>query len=87
MTKLSMHTNGVGRLSQIILQIIHLTKQIIKQTEMKEKFQPLFESYTFNNGVTARNRLAIAPLTHWSADKDGQATDEELSYQIGRAHV
>lgn len=86
MTKLSMHTNGVGRLSQIILQIIHLTKQIIKQTEMKEKFQPLFESYTFNNGVTARNRLAIAPLTHWSADKDGQATDEELSYLKARAH-
>lgn len=53
---------------------------------MKEKFQPLFESYTFNNGVTARNRLAIAPLTHWSADKDGQATDEELSYLKARAH-
>ena len=53
---------------------------------MKEKFRPLFESYTFNNGVTARNRLAIAPLTHWSADKDGQATDEELSYLKARAH-
>ena len=53
---------------------------------MKEKFQPLFESYTFNNGVTARNRLAIAPLTHWSADKDGQSTDEELSYLKARAH-
>ena len=53
---------------------------------MKEKFQPIFESYTFNNGVTARNRLAIAPLTHWSADKDGQATDEELSYLKARAH-
>ena len=53
---------------------------------MKEKFQPLFESYTFNNGVIARNRLAIAPLTHWSADKDGQATDEELSYLKARAH-
>lgn len=53
---------------------------------MKEKFQPLFESYTFNNGVTARNRLAIAPLTHWSADKDGQATDEELAYLKARAH-
>lgn len=35
---------------------------------MKEKFKPLFETYSFNNGVTARNRLAIAPLTHWSAD-------------------
>lgn len=53
---------------------------------MKEKFRPLFESYTFNNGVTARNRLAIAPLTHWSADKDGQATDEELAYLKARAH-
>ena len=53
---------------------------------MKEKFQPFFESYTFNNGVTARNRLAIAPLTHWSADKDGQATDEELAYLKARAH-
>ena len=53
---------------------------------MKEKFRPLFESYTFNNGVTARNRLAIAPITHWSADKDGQATDEELAYLKARAH-
>ena len=35
---------------------------------MKDKFNPLFETYTFNNGVAAKNRLAIAPLTLWSAD-------------------
>lgn len=53
---------------------------------MKDKFKPLFETYTFNNGVAAKNRLAIAPLTHWSADKDGHVTDEELAYLKARAH-
>jgi len=53
---------------------------------MKEKFKSLFETYTFNNGVTVKNRLAIAPLTHWSADVDGQATDEELTYLKARAN-
>ena len=53
---------------------------------MKEKFQSLFETYSFNNGVTAKNRLAIAPLTHWAAGNDGQVTDEELSYLRARAH-
>lgn len=41
---------------------------------MNEKFLPLFETYMFNNGVTTNNRLAIAPLTHWSADSGGHAT-------------
>lgn len=50
---------------------------------MKEKFKPLFETYTFNNGVTAKNRLAIAPLTHWSADKDdGNILAKCLLYHV-----
>ena len=61
-------------------------KTNIKKKYMKDKFKPLFETYTFNNGVTAKNRLAIAPLTHWSADENGDATDEELAYLKARAH-
>lgn len=61
-------------------------KTNIKKKYMKDKFKPLFETYTFNNGVTAKNRLVIAPLTHWSADENGDATDEELAYLKARAH-
>lgn len=53
---------------------------------MNEKFQALFEAHTFNNGTTAKNRLAIAPLTHWSADSDGHATSAELACLKARAH-
>lgn len=53
---------------------------------MNKKFEPLFKPYTLNNGVTVRNRLTIAPLTHWSSDKNGHATPEELDYYKARAH-
>lgn len=53
---------------------------------MNKKYVSLFRPYTFNNGVVVRNRLAIAPLTHWSSDSNGHATPEELSYLKARAY-
>ncbi|MBQ9182287.1 MAG: NADH-dependent flavin oxidoreductase [Neisseriaceae bacterium] len=45
----------------------------------------ILDSYTFNNGVTVKNRLAVAPMTHWSSDANGHATAEELAYIKPRA--
>lgn len=52
---------------------------------MKEAFRPLFQSYKLNNGVEIRNRLVVAPLTHWSSDADGHATPGELQYIKARS--
>lgn len=49
---------------------------------MNPKFQPLFEPYTFNNGVTVPNRLVVAPMTHWASHEDGSlSADERLFLQ------
>lgn len=45
----------------------------------------ILDSYTFNNGAVAKNRLAVAPMTHWSSDPQGHATAEELAYIRPRA--
>ena len=45
----------------------------------------ILDRYTFNNGVVAKNRLAVAPMTHWSSDTNGHATAEELAYIKPRA--
>ena len=38
------------------------------------KHPNLFQSYTFNNGVTVSNRLAVAPMTHLASDDNGHIT-------------
>lgn len=53
---------------------------------MDKKFTPLFEEYKLNNGVSVRNRLVVAPLTHWSSDANGHATPAELNYLKARSH-
>lgn len=53
---------------------------------MKPKFAPLFTPYTLNNGVTINNRLAIAPLTHWSSDAQGHVSPSEIAYLEARAY-
>lgn len=52
---------------------------------MNPLFEPLLQPYTFANGVTARNRLAVAPMTHLASDEQGQATEEELAFIRPRA--
>lgn len=52
---------------------------------MQPQFQPLFTPYTLNNGVTVRNRLAVAPLTHFSSNADGTLSTEERTFLKDRA--
>lgn len=42
---------------------------------MDKKYNKLFESYTFNNGVKVKNRLVVAPLTVYDSDPNGELTD------------
>lgn len=52
---------------------------------MQQRYQPLFTPYTLNNGVTVRNRLAVAPLTHFSSSADGTLSTEERTFLKDRA--
>ena len=47
---------------------------------MKDKFKSLFSPFTFPNGVTLKNRIVIAPMTHWSSNPDGSVSEIELKY-------
>lgn len=49
------------------------------------KFQPLFEPYTLNNGITVKNRLAVAPMTHFSSLDNGTISEEEQIFLHNRA--
>ncbi|UHJ62146.1 NADH-dependent flavin oxidoreductase [Vibrio furnissii] len=46
---------------------------------------PLFQPFTFKNGVTLRNRVVMAPMTTWSSNADETISDEELRYYRARA--
>ena len=48
------------------------------------KHPNLFQSYTFNNGVTVSNRLAVAPMTHLASDDNGHITTEERQFLTDR---
>ena len=48
------------------------------------KHPNLFQSYTFNNGVTVSNRLAVAPMTHLASDDNGHITAEERQFLTDR---
>lgn len=52
---------------------------------MHPKFQPLFEPFTFNNGITIKNRLVVAPMTHLASSPTGQVTEQELAFLDRRA--
>lgn len=45
----------------------------------------LFQSFKFDNGVTLRNRVVMAPMTTWSSNPDETISDEELMYYRARA--
>ncbi|MDG6895747.1 NADH-dependent flavin oxidoreductase [Volucribacter amazonae] len=50
-----------------------------------EKFSPLFQSYQFNNGVTIKNRLVVAPMTHYGSHSDGSISEQERRFLAHRA--
>ncbi|QPB41914.1 NADH-dependent flavin oxidoreductase [Rodentibacter haemolyticus] len=52
---------------------------------MKAAYQPLFQPFTLNNGVEIKNRLAVAPMTHFGANQDGSFGEQERQFIDGRA--
>ena len=52
---------------------------------MNPKYAPLFQTYTLNNGVTIKNRLAVAPMTHFGSQADGLISDQERTFLKNRA--
>ena len=52
---------------------------------IQNTFSPLFESYRLNNGVEVKNRLVVAPMTHYSSHPDGTLSDEERRFLHNRA--
>ena len=45
---------------------------------------PLFQTYTFNNGVEIKNRLVVAPMTHLASDENGHITADERRFLNNR---
>lgn len=52
---------------------------------MNEIYKDLFSPYTLPNGVELKNRIVIAPMTHWSSNADGSVTEDELKYYARRS--
>lgn len=53
---------------------------------MPQNPQALFQTFTFANGIELRNRIAMAPMTTWSANPDGTISEEELEYYRKRSN-
>ena len=52
---------------------------------MNPKYAQLFQTYTLNNGVTIKNRLVVAPMTHFGSQADGLISDQERTFLSNRA--
>ena len=52
---------------------------------MNPKYAPLFQTYTLSNGVTIKNRLVVAPMTHFGSQADGLISDQERTFLSNRA--
>lgn len=52
---------------------------------MNEKYQPLFEPFSFPNGTRLKNRVVMAPMTNWSSNSDGTVSDDEVKYYERRS--
>ncbi|QTL51219.1 NADH-dependent flavin oxidoreductase [Priestia aryabhattai] len=53
---------------------------------MNEKCNNSFETFTFKNGVTLKNRVVMAPMTTWSSNDDYTISDEEVKYYKRRVN-
>lgn len=51
---------------------------------MNPKYASLFESVALPNGITLKNRIVLAPMTHMSSNPDGNVSDAELEYYARR---
>lgn len=52
---------------------------------MNPQYKPLFEPFTFPNGMTIPNRLLLAPMTTNSSFENGMVTGDELRYYARRS--
>mgnify|MGYP000966688859 FL=1 len=52
---------------------------------MNPKYATLFQTYTLNNGVTIKNRLVVAPMTHFGSQADGLISNQERTFLSNRA--
>ncbi|OOF47032.1 NADH-dependent flavin oxidoreductase [Rodentibacter trehalosifermentans] len=52
---------------------------------MNPKFIPLFQPFTLNNGVEIKNRLVVAPMTHFGSNEDGTLGEQERRFIGNRA--
>lgn len=53
---------------------------------MNTKYSNLFESLTFKNGITIKNRVVMAPMTTWASNDDYTISDEEARYYKKRVN-
>ena len=49
-------------------------------TDVSKDYSALFTPLEFSNGVIARNRIAMAPMTHYSSLQDGHSIPDEAQY-------
>lgn len=52
---------------------------------MTKNSNDLFQPYTLNNGIVIKNRLVVAPITHFGAADDGSFSEAEANFLKGRA--
>lgn len=47
---------------------------------MKQKYEKIFQGYTFPSGVEVKNRIMVAPMTNYSSEENGEISESELAY-------
>lgn len=52
---------------------------------MNPKYNSLFQPFTLNNGVEIKNRLVVAPMTHFGSNIDGTLGSQEARFISNRA--
>ncbi|WP_259418107.1 NADH-dependent flavin oxidoreductase [Bacillus toyonensis] len=52
---------------------------------MKTKYEKIIQSFTFPSGVNVKNRIMIAPMTHYSSQDNGEVSEQELPYYEERS--
>ncbi len=52
---------------------------------MRLAMATIFDPLTFRNGLTAPNRVVLAPMTNQQSHDDGTLSDEEFSWLMSRA--
>lgn len=51
---------------------------------MNPKYSKMFEQVSLPSGITLKNRIVLAPMTHMSSNSDGTVSDAELAYYARR---